>query len=59
VAAFIDVTCRNCGRRFGWIGGAEDAPPCPRCGVRPERDEELERELEALAEDLLAEEEDS
>lgn len=31
--AFIDATCKHCGKRFGWRGELTDPPPaCPGCG---------------------------
>lgn len=32
----IDCCCRRCGKRYGWGGGLEQVPPCPRCGARPD-----------------------
>lgn len=32
MGAFMDTTCRKCGKRFGWVGNSVDRPPCPKCG---------------------------
>ncbi len=46
--AFIDVTCKHCGKRFGWRGELTDpAPPCPNCGkdIRADKDMELIKDM--------------
>jgi len=65
VNAFCDATCPRCGKRFGWTGGTQDRPPCPRCQhtVDPKELAEVEAELdrvrrEVLGDDWEEEEED-
>jgi endogenous inhibitor of DNA gyrase (YacG/DUF329 family) len=31
MAAFVDVRCGKCGKRYGWHGSAQDDPGCPKC----------------------------
>lgn len=36
MAAFVDLTCSKCRRRYGFAGELKDAPACPHCGTRPD-----------------------
>lgn len=42
MAGFFDASCSKCHKRFGWMGGMQDKPACPKCGYR-----EPQKELEA------------
>jgi DNA-binding XRE family transcriptional regulator len=35
--AMIDVSCRKCGKRYGFAGRLTDCPACPKCGAEPDR----------------------
>src|SRR4051794_15854977 len=35
--AMIDVSCRKCGKRYGFTGRLTDCPACPKCGAEPDR----------------------
>jgi hypothetical protein len=54
MGAFMDWRCR-CGAKFGWFGRPEDAPPCPRCGVKPDPAEiaRVEEKLEQARRKIL------
>lgn len=42
--AFIDATCKHCGKRFGWQGELTDPPPaCPSCGKDLGADKDMEK----------------
>jgi len=45
----FDATCKKCGKRFGWTGGAIDRPPCPGCRDKIPR-EELEKSQKHIEE---------
>jgi hypothetical protein len=32
VGTLSDASCPHCRKRFGWVGGPELRPACPRCG---------------------------
>lgn len=49
----FSVTCA-CGRRHGWFGDWDEAPPCPRCGAVPEPDPAVERRIARERARLLA-----
>lgn len=55
-AAFIDVSCPQCRKKFGWYGRVVDRPPCPRCGHQVDRStlEHDQGEMDSFRE-LLAE----
>jgi ribosomal protein S27E len=54
---FVDITCADCGERYGWFGHVTDANPCPHCGEPPNKREmaELEANLDAVRAEMDAE----
>lgn len=55
--AFMDATCKKCGKRIGWFGRAVNMPTCPRCGAEPdraalERDQTIMDDFRDLLEEL-------
>ena len=55
MSGFMDRQCR-CGKRYGWAGGPESAPACPRCGVKPDPADlsELQSALDEMERVILA-----
>lgn len=57
MGVFASTHCSKCKKRFGWVGGGYNHPPCPRCGHKPSKEEcaRMDEELEEFAGELLDE----